>query len=1268
MIRSSHFLIFTLLLLFVGSVQAQNNYNLAISTYIGGGGASTDDYGRDVSIDPSGNIYVVGATSSSNFPTLNAHDSSHNGSTDVFVRKYSPSGTLLWSTFLGGANYERAYACEFKAGDLYVAGRAGDGFPTTSGVVQAAFEGDNDVNSAYGAQDGFIAKFSADGVLQWSTYFGGPGREFIRDIDVDSEGNCYVGLASAATGFPHIVNAFDSSHNGGYDAIAAKINSSGTSVVYCSYLGGTGTDGEAPSVRVDSSGNLYFFTNGTYTNSNPATSGAYDTTVNGGSDFLLAKINAYTSGNVVLGWATYYGGSSSEITETHGLALDTSERPIIMGTTKSSNLPMEGSSYDSTHNGNAGTPSNYDGDIAVAIFSTDGTDLVVSTFYGGSDGEGGEGVYADSTGVYFTGGTQSTNIPTAGSPFQSSNGGGLDGFVVKLSAGLTSLLYASYIGGTSDDILRSMAIYHQRFYVAGEIASSNYDTRNAHQGTFGGGSTDAVLSVWHNTWPTTLASLDISTGQSGSTDIQVGTVAGSGRDIWGRSSGFRFLYDKAEYTTGNQDVQAFVSGWAPAQAYGKTGVMVAQTLRSDSKFASMVLTPSGAQFIYRQTRGAGGTLGSSVVLGGESLAIRAPYYVRVRRNGQDFSGWISTDTVSWTQVGSTVRINMAYDTAASKGPCYIGMVVSSHTDSATATATLANFEETFATANDWFYVSASQTYGAGAGTWASPYHLKQVFAGVDVAAITNSSTVWILEGTYNGRWHSRLTGASGARITVSSYPDELAILDGRISTTLSQAISDTGATNNVFFTHSNFVGGTSPSGSTTETFKIDDEQIKGLLVSETEVDVTLRGANGTTATTHSSGATVKYSGPAFVYDGDWVDYRNLEIAVLSSASRYNDTPTFSPFDRPTITDNLGSNNRLINCHVHDGGTSLTDQTGADNSEIYGCIVHSNGTAQVDGPAGHNLYIQADTPKSIKEVIAFNAFANQWNMSSTTAAVTLEGNIWFADTGSSLRTSSSLTVNACYLDTDGTQFGPDAGSSASGSITFTNNYMVAGAPITIGAFSTGGTFTGNTSVGGSASGGNNLTIRQTSGDPTTTEWTISNNLYFRRRQGLKATLDFGGTDYCYNSSHTGTGCTGTRWQDLTGASSSTFDPDGTYQNDQDTGVGYHEDVDATDALSPSADAVFMRVNTYNANRANVAAWDWGGNGNISLNPSGFLSSGDIFVVIFAGNYKGDPVVGPTLYTSGNVTISMALREMAAPIGWTQRPSDESLFKAFVIRKL
>src|SRR5688572_11695421 len=142
------------------------------STYFGGHGTTNL---RDVVVDKSHNFYIAGGTSAPDFPTTaGAYDSTANGNWDAFVAKFNSSGQLIWSTLFGGPNYDRAYAIELDSqGNVVIAGRAGENFPTTAGALQPTFSGDNNINSLYGKQDGFITRFSPDGgQLLSSTYVG----------------------------------------------------------------------------------------------------------------------------------------------------------------------------------------------------------------------------------------------------------------------------------------------------------------------------------------------------------------------------------------------------------------------------------------------------------------------------------------------------------------------------------------------------------------------------------------------------------------------------------------------------------------------------------------------------------------------------------------------------------------------------------------------------------------------------------------------------------------------------------------------------------------------------------------------------------------------------------------------------------------------------------------------------------------------------------------------------------------------------------------
>jgi hypothetical protein len=468
-------------------------------TYLGGG---QFEQVRDVAVDGEGNIYVAGGTGSPGFPTtVGAYDESHNGNVDVFVTKFAPDGSLVWSTFVGGANYDRAYAIEIDdQGHVYAGGRAGAGFPTTAGVVQEAFGGDNAPNQLYGTQDGFVLELEPDGgALVWSTYFGSSDHEVMRDFDVDGDGEVYVAMTSIAVDHPHATaGAFQPARDGGRDGFVAKLSADASTVVWGSYFGGGADDGETPSIRVDDAGNAFYLTH-TQSNDAPATAGAYQTTLQGGVDLIVARI-AQDGGSLV--WCSYVGGSMTEFTETHGLSIDGNGRAVVTATTTSPNLPMPAGAYQGVYGGTGGGGmgggTNYPGDGFVWRLSADGSELEAGTFLGGSAGEGIEGSGVDAMGnVYVTGSTFSDDFPASAGAFQSSKGAGADQFVAKLAPDLDALVHASYVGGSgSEDFARSGTVDgFGNVYVIGQSNGDDFPvTADAYDATFGGGTADGTVA------------------------------------------------------------------------------------------------------------------------------------------------------------------------------------------------------------------------------------------------------------------------------------------------------------------------------------------------------------------------------------------------------------------------------------------------------------------------------------------------------------------------------------------------------------------------------------------------------------------------------------------------------------------------------------------------------------------------------------------------------------------------------------------------------
>ena len=205
---------------------------LVYSTYLGG---NSPERGRAITVDSSGNAYVTGDTSSTNFPTASPFQgTSGGGFNDAFVTKFNLTGNgAVYSTFLGGSTSDVGTGIVVDgSGNAYVTGSGSTDFPTAS-PIQA---------TSGGSLDAFVTKLNPTGsALVYSTLLGGSGAESGSDIAIDSSGNAYVTGSTPSTDFP-TVSPIQSASGGGNDAFVAKVNAAGSAFVYSTYLGGSSTD------------------------------------------------------------------------------------------------------------------------------------------------------------------------------------------------------------------------------------------------------------------------------------------------------------------------------------------------------------------------------------------------------------------------------------------------------------------------------------------------------------------------------------------------------------------------------------------------------------------------------------------------------------------------------------------------------------------------------------------------------------------------------------------------------------------------------------------------------------------------------------------------------------------------------------------------------------------------------------------------------------------------------------------------------------------
>ena len=300
-------------------------------TYLGGG---LEDRAYGVAVNQSGEVYVGGYTNSSNFPRFGTFSMAYSAENDAFVTKFSPEGEVVWSTCLGGSLIDRCLGIATGAGQLCVTGRTtSEDFPTTEEGYDSNFNGGSDV---------FVASFSGEGELLWSTYLGADLDEEGYGIVVESAGGTYVTGMTSSTDFPTTPGAYDDAYNGSWDGFVTKFDTEGA-LVWSTFLGGTGLDG-GQAVTADGAGDVCV-TGYTESPDFPAT-GGFDTTHNGDRDVFVNKLN----GDGSLRWSTYLGGSGSD--EPFGIAAAGAHHVYVAGMTQSVDFPMWGG-FDTEYHGNA---------------------------------------------------------------------------------------------------------------------------------------------------------------------------------------------------------------------------------------------------------------------------------------------------------------------------------------------------------------------------------------------------------------------------------------------------------------------------------------------------------------------------------------------------------------------------------------------------------------------------------------------------------------------------------------------------------------------------------------------------------------------------------------------------------------------------------------------------------------------------------------------------------------------------------------------------
>jgi hypothetical protein len=472
---------------------------------------------------------------------------------------------LAYSTYLGGAGDELGqYIAVDTAGCAYVTGNtASNPFPTTAGAYQTAYGG--------GVNDAFVTKLNPTGTaLVYSTYLGGGSNDVGLAIAVDTAGYAYVAgetATPAGAAFPITGGAYQTTFGGGvWDAFVAKLNTTGSNLVYSTFLGGVGDD-YGYGIAVDAAGNAYVACP-TDSNNFPTTPGAFQTVFGGNTDGSVTKLNPAGSARV---YSTYLGGPGYDVS--YAVAVDTAGFAYVGGYSGLAGFPttpgcyqpgwnggfdavitklnptgsaqvystyLGGAGFDRTGRGIAvdaagnayfcgstdgGFPTTagvfrttYQGgtyDVWATKMNATGTALVYSTYLGGANEDWATGLAVDAAGnAHVTGYTTSNPFPTTADGYQTTYGGNRDAFVTKLNATGTALVYSTYLGGTTTDTALELALdaIGSAVYVAGWTNSNNFPTTTgAFQTTFRGVD-DAFVTKFQLVTPVTSANVNTATG------------------------------------------------------------------------------------------------------------------------------------------------------------------------------------------------------------------------------------------------------------------------------------------------------------------------------------------------------------------------------------------------------------------------------------------------------------------------------------------------------------------------------------------------------------------------------------------------------------------------------------------------------------------------------------------------------------------------------------------------------------------------------------
>jgi hypothetical protein len=418
-------------------------------------GEHLEDLSLDVKRDGMGHLIMAGYT-------FNVVDfipgGVYNSTTplsNAFLAKFNSDGVLLWSAWYGNSRG----SCRFNTlttdaqGNINAAG--------FSNALQNAINGHQTIPG--GKMDGFILKTNPQGIIQWSSFYGGSGDDVIEGITLDNEANIVcTGYTNSTTGISS--NGWQNQFQGGQDAFVVKFNSDGQRL-WGSYYGATANE-SGMGIVTDAMNNIYL---AGATQSNRGLLPEFATATVQGYDAYLLKLNSIGEPQ----WLRHDGGSSSDFH--YGLCLDANQNILVCGSFQSVTLPVS-----ITH---AHPVNNFTGYIACY---TSGGNKLWNRFYGGMGSDHISKITVNSNGEILVTGETTSPLGIAYNGFVNDLQGGIDAFVAQFQSDGT-WMWGSYFGGDQDEWTHGLAVDERHVYISGRsFSAQGIATRDSHQSTYGG--------------------------------------------------------------------------------------------------------------------------------------------------------------------------------------------------------------------------------------------------------------------------------------------------------------------------------------------------------------------------------------------------------------------------------------------------------------------------------------------------------------------------------------------------------------------------------------------------------------------------------------------------------------------------------------------------------------------------------------------------------------------------------------------------------------